>query len=179
MRRPSLARWALRSFDGRLLDDVARALAGLLALASLGLATGVWLTGETVADLVARGERVLGSAFLVGLSLLLLLALLAAVRLWRDPEDRPWRATGLQAASGIATLALTFTLLGIGLGIASLSDSRIAPETVNAIIAALTERFALAFSTTVVGLPLAALMRAVLIVLAERKRPAGAPGVEG
>ncbi|MDF1794304.1 MAG: hypothetical protein P1U88_20495 [Thalassobaculaceae bacterium] len=153
---------------GRALHDASRALAILLAMVSLGLAVGVWLTGDRPADLAARGERVLGPVFIAGIAVLTLLALVAAVRVWRNPEDRPWLAAGLQAASGTATLALTFTLLGIGLGIATLSETRIAPDTVNAIIGTLTRRFALAFSTTVVGLPLAAVLRAVLLVLAAR-----------
>lgn len=158
----------------RTLEDVARALAILLALVCVGLAAGVWLTGDGPRDLAARGERVLGPAFIAGIAVLALLALVAAVRLWRDPDDGTWRAVGLQAASGIATLALTFTLLGIGLGIATLSEARIAPDTVNAVIATLTERFALAFSTTVVGLPVAAILRGGLVVLAERSCRVGA-----
>lgn len=157
---------------GLALADASRALAMLLGTVCLGLAVGVWLTGDRPADLAARGEQVLGPVFIAGIAALALVALFAAVRLWRDAGDRPWLAAGLQAASGIATLALTFTLLGIGLGIASLSEARIAPETVNAIIAELTARFALAFSTTVAGLPLAAVLRAVLLVLAARgERP--------
>lgn len=158
------------------LADASRALAILLGVVSVALALGVGLTGERPADLFARGERVLGPVFIAGIGILSLTALTACVRVWRDPGNRPWLAAGLQSASGVATLALTFTLLGIGLGIASLSDARIAPDTVNTIIAELTGRFSLAFSTTVVGLPLAAILRAAILVLAAR---AGAPTHSG
>lgn len=152
-------------------QDLSRALAILLAAISIGLAAAVWLTGDSPAALAARGVGVVGVAFVAGTVFLALVALVAAVRLWRDPSDRPWQAAGLQAASGIATLALTFTLLGIGLGIAALAETPVAPETVDRLIAALTERFSLAFSTTVVGLPLAAGLRGLVLVLAARDRP--------
>lgn len=152
-------------------EDFSRALALLLAAISVGLALAVWLTGDGPAALAERGVGIVGVAFVAGTASLALVALVAAVRLWRDPGDRPWQAAGLQAASGIATLALTFTLLGIGLGIAALAETPIAPDTVDRLIAALTERFSLAFSTTVVGLPLAAGLRGLLVVLAARDRP--------
>lgn len=162
----------------RTLGDASRALALLLGAVSVGLASAAWLTGEPAGGLATRGATVLGPTFIAGIVGLTLLALHAAVRLWRDPHDAPWLAAGLQAASGIATLALTFTLLGIGLGIASLSEAQIGPDTVNAVIAELTARFALAFSTTVTGLPLAAVLRAVLLVLAARGGRQGGPGDE-
>jgi len=160
---------AARSATGRrAAGDAARAVAILLAVVSLALAGTVWVTGARPSALALEIERVLGPVFISGIAALCLLCLFAAIRLWRDAGDRLWLAAGLQAASGIATLALTFTLLGIGLGIASLAEARIAPDTVNAIIAELTARFSLAFSTTVVGLPLAAVLRAALLVLAAR-----------
>ncbi|WPZ32203.1 hypothetical protein T8K17_13225 [Thalassobaculum sp. OXR-137] len=149
--------------------EVSRALAILLAAVSIGLALAVWTTGDRPSALALQAERVTGPVFIAGVLLLTLIALVAAVRLHRNPGDRTWRALGLQAASGIATLALTFTLLGIGLGISSLSSAPIGPDTVAGVIATLTGRFALAFATTVVGLPLAASLRAVLLVLASRR----------
>lgn len=149
--------------------EVSRALAILLAAVSVALALVVWATGDRPSALALQAERVTGPVFIAGALLLTLVALVAAVRLHRDPGDRTWRAVGLQAASGIATLALTFTLLGIGLGISGLSSAPIGPDTVAGLIATLTGRFALAFATTVVGLPLAALLRAVLLVLASRR----------
>jgi hypothetical protein len=67
---------------------------------------------------------------------------------------------GMQAANGISTLALTFTLLGISLGIGTLSEQPLTPESVNGIIGELTKQFSMAFMTTVVGLPSSAILRA-------------------
>ena len=139
-------------------------------MVAVGLAGAVALTGESTRALVFRVEAVVGVAFPMALAVLVLIIALAAARLWADPSDRLWRAAGLQAASGIATLALTFTLLGISLGIGTLAERPLAPDTVQAVIGALTARFSLAFMTTVIGLPTAALGRALLLLLAARAR---------
>jgi len=75
-----------------------------------------------------------------------------------------WHEVGQQSASGIATLALTFTLLGISLGIESLSQQNLNPQTINTVIQALTKHFSTAFMTTVLGLPTAHLIRSILSV---------------
>ena len=155
------------------LGDASRALAIVLGGVSVILAVATLTTGDRPAVVVARAETVLGPVFLMGMLTLSLVAIVAGLRLARDPGDRPWLAAGLQGASGVATLALTFTLLGIGLGIAALAEAELSPQTVNTIIQELTARFSLAFSTTVVGLPLAAVLRAVLLVLAARADPTG------
>jgi hypothetical protein len=67
---------------------------------------------------------------------------------------------GMQAANGISTLALTFTLLGISLGIGTLSEQPLTPSSVNEMIGELTRQFSMAFMTTVVGLPSSAILRA-------------------
>ena len=70
----------------------------------------------------------------------------------------------MQSANGVTTLALTYTLLGISLGIGSLAGQTLTPDTVQAVIRDLTANFSLAFMTTVVGLPASALLRAALTV---------------
>ena len=75
-----------------------------------------------------------------------------------------WFAVGMQAANGVTTLALTFTLLGISLGIGSLAGQTLTPETVQTVIRDLTANFSLAFMTTVVGLPVSAGLRALLVI---------------
>lgn len=97
---------------------------------------------------------------------------LAAVYAWTrmqnsrhgSPAAALWLETGLQAAAGLVTLALTFTLLGISLGIATLADQELTPATIQEVISALTQKFSLAFMTTVVGLPTAALFRMLLML---------------
>ncbi|MDY6920330.1 MAG: hypothetical protein SV765_08960 [Pseudomonadota bacterium] len=74
--------------------------------------------------------------------------------------DRFWLECALQAAAGLATLALTFTLLGISLGIGTLAQQELHPDTIAKVIQSLTGHFSTAFMTTVVGLPAAAIVRA-------------------
>ena len=74
----------------------------------------------------------------------------------------------MQAASCIATLALTCTLLGISLGIGALAETPLTPDTVTQVISALTDRFSMAFMTTVVGLPVSALIRSAVLILSAR-----------
>lgn len=79
-----------------------------------------------------------------------------------DADRRYWFEIGIQAANGVTTLALTYTLLGIALGIGGLADQDLTPETIQVIIRELTGHFSLAFMTTVVGLPASAALRALL-----------------
>ena len=65
-------------------------------------------------------------------------------------------------AGGVATVALTYTLLGISLGIGTLAGRDVNTETVQTIIGDLTSHFSLAFMTTVIGLPVSAVLRAVI-----------------
>ena len=75
-----------------------------------------------------------------------------------------WNETGEHAANAVATLALTYTLLGISLGIGTLADQELTPQTIQPVIRGLTEHFSLAFMTTVVGLPTAAILRAIVAI---------------
>ncbi|MFT6896688.1 MAG: hypothetical protein ACJA13_001091 [Paraglaciecola sp.] len=70
-----------------------------------------------------------------------------------------WHEVGQQIGNGIATLALTFTLLGISLGIGSLSENALSPENIQPLISQLTQQFSIAFMTSIVGLPTAAIIR--------------------
>jgi len=74
----------------------------------------------------------------------------------------------VQSANAIATPALAYTLLGISLGIGSLAGQDLNPDTVSAIIPVRTENVSMAFMTTVVGLPVSAVLRAVLLVAYSR-----------
>lgn len=151
------------------LADLAQATGMLLGTIVLALAGSRLLLDLPPAGSAARVLAVVGELFPALFAILVVLAGTAALRLRRDPADRRWRQLGLQASSGIATVALTFTLLGISLGIGGLADRPLTPDSVQAVIAELTGRFALAFSTTVVGLPTAAGLRALVLVLASRQ----------
>jgi hypothetical protein len=76
---------------------------------------------------------------------------------------------GLQAANGITTLALTYTLLGISLGVGSMAENELSADTVQTVVRNLTAQFSMAFLTTVVGLPLSAVLRTMLLVTHARQ----------
>jgi len=151
--------------------DPAQALGLMLGAGVLVLAVAEPAFALPPKAAIAAAIAVVGPVFPPLFGALVLLAATASVRLARDPADARWRQIGLQASAGLATLALTFTLLGIALGIGSLADRPLTPDGVQAAIGELTGRFAMAFATTVVGLPAAAAFRALLLVLASR-RPA-------
>ena len=80
-----------------------------------------------------------------------------------------WLEAGLQAANGVTTLALTYTLLGISLGVGSMAENELSPDTIQTVVRNLTAQFSMAFLTTVVGLPLSAVLRTLLLVTHARQ----------
>jgi len=151
-----------------------KALSLMLGVVVISLAASVILSGNTSANILRWALNVLGLPFLLLLGSLVFASLLALVKLYettsiqnvaeRDSRRLKWLQAGQQSCNGIATLALTFTLLGISLGIGQLSDGGLTPENINQVIANLTSQFSLAFMTSVIGLPLSAALRTVLIV---------------
>lgn len=129
-----------------------------------------FFTQMTIADLLGYAERLFGITFLLGFSVLVATALCSITKIYAKKNTVLWAEVGLQAANGISTLALTFTLLGISLGIASLSNQPLTPDTVQQIIGQLTAQFSMAFMTTVVGLPTATLCRAVISILCVKQQ---------
>ena len=143
--------------------------AGIIA-AAVAMATSL---GEPMA-ILTWSRQVLGGVFVAGYLLLVFIAVYGWARL---SDQNPavaafWRAAGLHAANGVATLALTFTLYGISAGIASLTGQELSPATVTDVIAELTAHFSQAFMTTVIGLPSAAALRALLLL--SRREQGGA-----
>ena len=119
-------------------------------------------------DLANWAQDVFGPTFTILYLLLVTITLFCWVRLGQLRNDssraQPWLESGMHAASGVATLALTYTLLGISLGIGSLADQPLTTETIQTVIQGLTGHFSMAFMTTVVGLPSAAALRALLLI---------------
>jgi hypothetical protein len=133
------------------------------AVIATALATGV--TDLTASELLDWLAGTLGTTFLALLGALVFAAVLAWVRIvQRNANADFWLEAGLHAASSIATLALTFTLLGISIGIGTLAHTELTPETVQSVIGTLTEQFSLAFLTSVIGLPLSTGLRALLLL---------------
>ena len=153
---------------GQAFEAGSKALSLLVGVASIALAVSVAVTKTPVEDIVRTAGEVLGPAFIVLLFGLVLTALYCWARLRSGPGRTMWLEAGLQAASGITTLALTYTLLGISFGIGSLAHQKLGPDTVQGIIGDLTAQFSMAFLTTVVGLPLSAVLRTLLLVTSAR-----------
>lgn len=149
-----------------------RALSYLLGFTVIGLASTVMITETEVTQIVAWSEKIFGSLFLTLFCGLVYVAALALVRVsgkaLGEPGVRTWFEAGVQSANAIATMALTYTLLGISLGIGSLAQHDLNPATIQDVIRGLTDNFAMAFMTTVVGLPVSAGLRAALLVAFSR-----------
>ena len=145
-----------------------KALSYVLGTTAIGLAITVMSTSMDVAGVIDWTTRIFGSLFLVMLVGLVYVAALSWVKISTnrasDPGVQTWFEAGIQAANGVATVALTYTLLGISLGIGGLADQTLSPATIQEVIRGLTEHFSMAFMTTVVGLPISALLRAGLLV---------------
>ncbi len=151
-------------------DSGSRALSYLLGALCIGLAVAVFATSMAPTAIAEWTLEVFGISFVVLFATLVFLSLYAWVRMGQLAERRDfWLEVGLHGANGVSTLALTFTLLGISLGIGTLADQELTPDTVQPIIRDLTKHFSLAFLTTVVGLPSAAVLRAILSISHQRK----------
>ena len=146
----------------------AKALSILLGVAVIGLAVVTAMTGKPLGQLIAMSEKLFSGLFIAVFLGLLYASALALIKIHGQRADRPgvrpWFETGVQSANAIATLALTYTLLGISLGIGSLSVYELNPATIPQVIKGLTEHFSMAFMTTVIGLPVSAALRSALLV---------------
>lgn len=144
-------------------------LGGLVIIAAIAAAT----LSVDVGAVTGWAGSVLGPTFLGLLAALVFTSLFAWIKIRRagtSTSDRGlWYEIGLQAANGVTTLALTYTLLGIALGIGGLAHQDLTPETIQTVIRDLTGHFSLAFMTTVVGLPASAALRALLQITHTRQ----------
>lgn len=168
----------MRSFARALSRNVAhgsQAASYLLGGLVLATAIAVTLLSRDVSAITGWALDVLGAGFLALLAGLIFATLFSLVRMngaaGREADRVYWFAVGMQAANGVTTLALTFTLLGISLGIGSLAGQNLTPETVQSVIRDLTANFSLAFMTTVVGLPVSAGLRALLVISSKKPIP--------
>ena len=132
----------------------------LIGLSIVALAGLSYVTNMPLPALLQWAQAVFGWSFALLFSGLTVTGVIASQKLRKGRNPSYWYEVGQQAANGISTLALTFTLLGISLGIGSLSEQPLSPDNIQAIISNLTQQFSTAFMTTVVGLPAASLIRA-------------------
>jgi hypothetical protein len=140
----------------------------LFGVVLIVLAAASHITNMTLTDLLHYVEKVFSYSFVLLFVPLAVCAAYAIVVINKASIGREqktfWFEVGQQAANGMSTMALTFTLLGISVGIGTLSQQSLTPDTVNDVIAMLTQQFSMAFMTTVVGLPAATLSRALLAI---------------
>ena len=163
----------------RMLDPLSQTLSYMLGGVVIALALIIMATSLTLGEVASWAWEVLGLTFAGLLATLVFIALFCWVKVnqavRQGAADEVWLTAGVQAANGVATLALTYTLLGISLGIGGLAGQELTPDTVQEVIRGLTENFSMAFMTTVVGLPTSALLRGLLLVSHARHGRAGGP----
>ncbi len=159
-------------------DHGLQAASYVLGGSVLLLAAAVATTSLGPEQIAAWASEVFGLTFLALIGGLIVTAVYCWVCLLSagPAELEVWLEAGLQAAAAVTTLALTYTLYGISLGIGTLAERQLSPETVQAIVGELTAQFSLAFMTTVVGLPASAVLRALLSVTAAKRRNGPARG---
>lgn len=144
------------------LPEKPRVVVSLMGAGIIFLALASYITDQRLSALFDWMQQVFGWGYALIYSVLVAGALFSYYRLSADKDSKYWLELGQQTAGGIATLSLTFTLLGISLGIGALSDKTIDPTTIQSIIQELTRHFSTAFMTTVVGLPTANCLRALI-----------------
>ena len=124
------------------------------ALILITAAIVAW-SGMSVPALADWVLEMFGISFLILLSALIFIVILCWSQMLlaskKNKEGRVWLETGQHAANAISTLALTYTLLGISLGIGPLNQE-LRPRPFK-LLFGFNRAFSLAFMTTVVGLP--------------------------
>ncbi len=158
----------------RVFDVGSRATAYTLGGLVLVVAVAATLTSLSPSDIAVWAENVFGITFLCFMGGLIFAAVFCWAKAIQSPADRVWLTAGLQVSNAIVTLALTYTLLGISLGVGGLAEQELTPETVREVVRGLTEKFSLAFLTTVVGLPTSAVLRILFVVTEARNQQRGA-----
>ena len=155
-----------------MISTSSRALSFLLAFLVFCFICTTTIFNSNVNDALDQVLKTLGPIFvilLLGLIFVSIYCWLKQIEFAREQYKRQvWTEAALQSADSISTLALTCTLLGISLGIGTLAEEQLTPDTVQAIVKNLTNHFSLAFMTTVVGLPCSAIFRS-LIQITEAK----------
>ena len=142
--------------------SIASTIAILFGGGIIVMALASYITELPLDALLKWLNRMFSVSFIVIFSLLIALGGYAIYQLKQGEKLGYWHEVGQQAGNGIATLSLTFTLLGISLGIGTLAEQALTPENVQEIISGLTRQFSMAFMTTVVGLPAATIIRALV-----------------
>ena len=153
-------------------NQSSQAISVFLGCILISLVFFVYLTENEPSEIFNMANSLLGSTFIILISLLTFFSVICITNVitLKPYEKKFWFETGIQLSNLISTIALTYTLLGISLGIGELSSSKLDVDTINETISKLTEQFSMAFMTSVVGLPLSGVLRSILIICYEYNR---------
>ena len=153
-------------------NQSSQAISVFLGCILISLVFFVYLTENEPFEVFNMATSILGSTFILLISLLTFFSIICITNVitLKLYEKKLWFETGIQLSNLISTIALTYTLLGISLGIGDLSSSKLDVDTINETISKLTEQFSMAFMTSVVGLPLSGILRSILIICYEYNR---------
>ena len=153
-------------------NQSSQAISVFLGCILISLVFFVYLTENEPFEVFNMATSILGSTFILLISLLTFFSIICITNVitLNFYEKKLWFETGIQLSNLISTIALTYTLLGISLGIGELSSSKLDVDTINETISKLTEQFSMAFMTSVVGLPLSGVLRSILIICYEYNR---------
>ena len=153
-------------------NQSSQAISVFLGCILISLVFFVYLTENEPFEVFNMATSILGSTFILLISLLTFFSIICITNVinLNFNEKKLWFETGIQLSNLISTIALTYTLLGISLGIGELSSSKLDVDTINETISRLTEQFSMAFMTSVVGLPLSGILRSILIICYEYNR---------
>ena len=149
-----------------------RSISYFLGAGVLALTGAVIISSTRPKDLVIQMLELFGASYLIILGILVFITLFCWSKQCNthDVQNRKvWSEAGLHAAGSVSTIALTYTLLGISLGIGTLANKELNPQTVQSIISDLTQHFSMAFMTTVIGLPIAAILQALIKITEVKK----------
>lgn len=151
------------------INSISQVLSLFLGITVLVLGAYVIITGNHPNEIVTWSISILGLSFVITLLILTFGSIFCIFNLknLHFNTNKFWFETGVQFANSISTLALTFTLFGISLGIGELAISKLDINSINATIGKLTNKFSMAFLTSVIGLPLSSLLRSILIIIFE------------
>ena len=153
-------------------NQSSQAISVFLGCILISLVFFVYFTENEPFEVFNMATSILGSTFILLISLLTFFSIICITNVinLNFNEKKLWFETGIQLSNLISTIALTYTLLGISLGIGELSSSKLDVDTINETISRLTEQFSMAFMTSVVGLPLSGVLRSILIICYEYNR---------
>ena len=106
-----------------IINQSSQAVSFFLGSILISLVFIVYLTENEPSEIFNMANSLLGSTFIILISLLTFFSVICITNVitLKPYEKKFWFETGIQLSNLISTIALTYTLLGISLGIGGLS----------------------------------------------------------